>query len=196
MEIKELLISKLRDHLRIPAGLVGIRGIREQGVQNHPVQHALRGGEGALHLIVHYPVISQRPFRGFQPITPAFLAEDLLMLIDIGIEHRVHVDVHQVLEILVVAACHRINRLIRVGHGIEKCIQRALHQLHEGILGRKVPGSAQHGMFHDVGHAGAVCRGRTESDAEYFIVILILHQKHPGPALFVAQKRSFGLNAG
>ena len=51
-------------------------------------------------------------------IAPALLPECLIALINIRIEHRVHIHVHQVLEIRVIAAGHRVNRLIRVGHCI------------------------------------------------------------------------------
>ena len=42
VEIKELLIGQLRDHIRIAAGLIGVGRIREKGIQDHPVQHAFR----------------------------------------------------------------------------------------------------------------------------------------------------------
>ena len=41
VEIKELLIGKLRDHLRITSGLICIRSIREERIQDHAVEHAL-----------------------------------------------------------------------------------------------------------------------------------------------------------
>ena len=44
--------------------------------------------------------------------------EDFLLFSDIRVEDRVHVNVHEVLEIRVVAACDRINGLIRVSHRI------------------------------------------------------------------------------
>ena len=40
VEIKELLIGKLRDHLRITSGLICIRSIREERIQDHAVEHA------------------------------------------------------------------------------------------------------------------------------------------------------------
>ena len=41
VEIKELLIGKLRYHLRITSGLICIRSIREERIQDHAVEHAL-----------------------------------------------------------------------------------------------------------------------------------------------------------
>ena len=67
---------------------------------------------------------------------PSLLFEDLLMLIDIRMEHRVHIDAHQILEIRIIAARDRIDGLLRVRHRIQKRVQRPFHQLHERILDR------------------------------------------------------------
>ena len=37
MKIQKVLISQGRNLIRIPAGLVRVRRIRKQGIQNHPV---------------------------------------------------------------------------------------------------------------------------------------------------------------
>ena len=118
VEIKELLVSQFRDHLGIPAGLICIGSIREKRVQDHPVQHALRRGERSLHLIVDHAADLQVRVRTVQLITPSLLAECLVALIDVRIKHRVHIHMHQVLEVLVIAARHRVHGLIRVGHCI------------------------------------------------------------------------------
>ncbi len=49
---------------------------------------------------------------------PAFLHKYFLLLIDIRIENRVQINMHQILKILVIAACYRIYRFVRIGHGI------------------------------------------------------------------------------
>ena len=45
---------------------------------------------------------------------------------------------HKVLEILIIAARHRVHGLVRIGHGIQKGVQGSLYQFHEGILCRKI----------------------------------------------------------
>ena len=45
-------------------------------------------------------------------------AEDLIMHINIRIQYCVHIYMHQILKILVIAAGHRIHRLIRISHRI------------------------------------------------------------------------------
>ena len=118
MEIQKLLIGQLRDHVRIPARLVSVRSIREQRIEDHTVKHALRRGKRPLHLIIHHAVVGELPVRLLQLITPALLAEDLLVAVYIWVKYGVHIYMHQILKVLLIAARHRIDRLIRIGHGI------------------------------------------------------------------------------
>ena len=118
VEIQEILIGQLRDNLRGAAGLMRIAGIRVKRVLRVAVKHALRGGKCTFHLIVNDTVYRDRAVRRLHLVMPALLAENLLFFIDIRMQNRVHIDVHQVLEIFVVAACNRVYRLIRVGHRV------------------------------------------------------------------------------
>ena len=117
---------------------------------------------------------------------PALLTEYILFFVDIGIEHRVQIHVHQVLEIGVVAACHGINGLIRVGHRIQECIERSLDKLNEGILDREISRSAQHCVLDDMRDTGRILRRRAESDIKHFIVIVTGKKGHSGARLSVS----------
>ena len=121
---------------------------------------------------------------------PALLAEDILLFIDVRIEHCVKIDVHQVLEIRVIAARHRIYSLIRVSHRVEKCIERTLYQLNERVLDREIPGAAQYRVLDDMRNAGGIFRRRAESDIEYFIVILTGKKRYSRAGLLVAKKKA------
>ena len=180
VKIKELLIGQI---------------CNEQRVQNHPVQYTLRGGKCSFHLVVYDAVVFQLVFRGVKLITPAFLPEDFLMLIDVRVEHGIHVDVHQILKILVVAACHRINGLVRIGHGIQEGIQGAFHQFHEGILRREILRAAQDRMLHDMRDSRAVARRCPETDRKYLVVVVLLYQKNPCLALLVPEQIAFCLDS-
>ena len=118
---------------------------------------------------------------------PALLAKDLLVGINIRVEHGIQIYVHQVLKILVVDAGHGIDRLIGIGHGIQKRIQGSLYQLHKRILHRKLPGSAEHRMLHDMRHAGTVRYRSPESDGKDLIAVVVGKQEQPGPAFFMTQ---------
>ena len=118
IEREVILVVQLYNVFRISAGLHAVAGIREHCRMDIAVQDTLRGGEHALHLVVYNAVVGELAFRLFQLVVPAFLHEDFLLFSDIRVEDRVHVNVHEVLEISVVAACDRINGLIRVSHGV------------------------------------------------------------------------------
>ena len=118
IECEVILVGQLHDVLRISAGLHAIAGIREHCRMDIAVQDALRGGEHTLHLVVYNAIVGELAFRIFQLVVPAFLHEDFLLFSDIWVEDRIHVNVHEVLEIGIVAACDRINGLIRVSHGV------------------------------------------------------------------------------
>ena len=117
VEIQKLLIGKLGNHLRVAAGLHPVGGVRIQKTCNLSPQHTFGGGEGTLHLIVNDAVVDQLSVL-IQLIVPAFLTKDRFVGINVRIEHCIQIHMHQVLKILVIAACDRINGLIRIGHGI------------------------------------------------------------------------------
>ena len=123
MEINKLLVGQVRDCLGIAPGFTGIGIVREQLPHHLIFQQILRGGQGPLHLIVNHAAVFQRLLRAFNLVMPALLHEDFLIIIDGRIENRIQIHIHQVVKILIVAACHRVHGLIRVGHGIEEGIQ-------------------------------------------------------------------------
>ena len=182
VEIQELLIGQLRNGLGISAGLKGIGGMGIQRRAHLPVQHAVGGGESALHLIVDYAVVGKFPLT-VQLIVPALLAEDGLLLIDVGIEHRVQVHMHQILKILVVAAGHGVDRVVRVGHGVQECVQGTFRQFDERILDGELLRAAEHGMLQDMRHAGGILRGGAEADVEHLVFIIVGYQCHSGTGL-------------
>ena len=123
VEIQELLIRKLRNILRITAGFHAIGIIREKIIHDLSVQHLVRGRKCPLHLIIYNTIIGKRSFFLLQMVIPALLAENLLLLVNVRVKNRIQINVHQILEILVITAGYRITGLIRVGHGIQEGIQ-------------------------------------------------------------------------
>jgi hypothetical protein len=96
--------------------------------------------------------------------------------------------VHEILKVRIVAAGQRIDGLVGIGHGVEKCVERSLGKLHEGILDREVPGSAQHGMLDDMGNAGGIGGGSAKADVEDLVVVLTGKQGDPGSGLLMAEQ--------
>ena len=118
VEIQKFFISQLRNHIRVAAGLHGVWRIRIQGFGNLALQHVIRRGKSALHFVVNHAVDGKVRFRVLQLVVPALLLEDFFLFVNVGIEHRIQIDMHQVLEIGVVAAGNRIYGFVRIGHGV------------------------------------------------------------------------------
>ena len=83
---------------------------------------------------------------------PAFLPEDAF--VDARKENRIEVDVDEVVEILSIGAGVGVAGLVGLGERIQERLKRALEELHERLLDGVALGTAQHGMFEDVRHAG------------------------------------------
>ena len=124
---------------------------------------------------------------------PAFLLQGEGVLSDKGIEHGVQIHVHQILEVLVVAAGHRVDSLIRIGNGVQKRIQGALHQFHKGFLQPVLAAATEYGMFRNMGHTGFVLGRGTETDGEDFVIILALQIQQLGPAELVGHFVSYAV---
>ena len=124
-------------------------------------------------------------------IMPAFLPEDLAFLIDIRVEDRVQIYMHQILKITVIAAGDRVARFVRISHRVEEGIERPFDQLHKRILKRKIARTAEHAVLQDVCHSGAVLRRRPEGNVKHLVIVLILDQHHPGSGLFMTEDRPF-----
>ena len=154
VEIQEFLIGEFRDHCGIAAGLHAVWRIGEKRIEDRSAEDLIRRRKSALHLVIDDAVVPERIFRFLQLIMPALLAEDLFILIDIRIEDGVQIDIHQVLKIPVVAACHREDRLVRISHGVEKCVHGPLDEFDKRILQRKFARTAENRVLDDMRHAG------------------------------------------
>ena len=87
-------------------------------------EHVIRIRKGTLHLTVHNAVQRDRIVLFLKMVTPAFLPERQLILINIRVKHRIHVNIHKVAKILIVTARYRINRLIGERQRVQICMQR------------------------------------------------------------------------
>ena len=187
----ELLVGQLRDGIGMAAGRIAVIVVREKGPVHQVPQLPLRRRISALHLVVHDPLVGQRALRGFQLVVPPFLLQDLRVLVDQGLEHRVQVDVHQVGKILVVAAGHRVDGEIAAGHGVEERVQRSLRKDIERALDGEILRTVQHRMLHDVRDAGIVGRRRLEGHAEDLVVVLADDFQQAGAAFQVPEQVAF-----
>ena len=139
MESKEILLGQAGNGRRQPAGFKPVGGIREQQLLPVILQPGIRGRIHALHLVVDHPVVLQGGVSVFQFVVPPFLLKGKGIVVDQRIKHRVQVHVHQIAEILVVSAGHRVHCLIRVGHSVKERVQGPFHQFHKRLLQMVLP---------------------------------------------------------
>ena len=193
MEVQVRLVGQVRDVRRVAAGIVCVGRVRIQRRKDRLLQHVVRRGQRALHLVVDDAVDGQVAGIVKLPV-PALLLEDLAVAVDVRMKDRVQVDVHQVLEVLQVAARDRVHRLVRVRHRVEERVQGAFRELDEGILDRKLLRPAQHRVLDDVRHAGRVLGRRAKSDIEHLIVVVVREHGDARAGLPVAQEERLGVH--
>ena len=179
VEIKEFFIAKIWNILRSSAGLASISDIREQRVHDLTLQNIIRRRKSSLHFVINNTIIGQRAFWFLQVIIPAFLTEDFFFLINVRIKNCIQINMHQILKILIITACHRITGLVRISHGIQKSVQRAFDQFDKRIFEWKLSGSAEHTVFQNMCNTCAVLRRGTKSDIEHFVFVIVLNEHYP-----------------
>ena len=125
---------------------------------------------------------------------PAFLAENILFSVNIGIKNRIQIDMHEVFKVLFIAAGHRIDGFIRIGHCVEKGVERSLGKLDEGVLDRKIPGTAQNRVLDNVRYTGRILRRRAEGNIKDLVVVIFRKKRDARAGLFVPQKPAVRIN--
>ena len=183
VEGNEPFLGQFRNGFRQTAGFKPVGGIREQGLAHLVLLDGVRGGVYPFHFVVHHAVVDQGLVLPFaQLVMPAFLLQGEGVFAGQGIEHRIQVHIHQVAEILVVPAGHRVHRLIGVGHGVQERIQGTFHQFHKGFLQPVLPAAAEHRVLGNVGYPRVILAGGAETNGKYLVVVRAGHIKHPGAA--------------
>ena len=194
VEIQIGLIGQVRDVDRIASRFVDIGGVGIEDRVDLPAQDILRGGQGSLHLVVDDAVDGDLTVRALCLVVPALLAENIPLPVDVGVKDGVQIDMREVFEVLVVAAGYRIDRLVRIGHGIQKGIEGSLDQFDKGVPDREVFRTAQDRVLNNMGDAGRILRRCPEGDVKDLVIVIPGQQRHPGAGLFVAQQPAVAVN--
>ena len=192
----ELLVGQLGDALRVAAADEAIAVVREQQPHGFRLHQLIHIGERALHLAVHNAVVVGLGVLAVEFVVPALLHEDLGLFVDGGAEHRVQVDLHQVVEIPVVAAAYGVHRLVRVGHGVQEGLHGALQQIHEGLPDGEALGAVEHAVLEDVENAGVVLRQGLEGNGEGLVLVRPVKIQELRLGLLVAQGIEIGVLGG
>ena len=188
VEIEKGFIRKARDLVRIAAALLAVDGLGIEAGEDGVGHLGIGAGEGAAHFVVDDAAVGQRILWFFDVEMPALLQEDLLAVVDRRMKNGVEVDVHEVVEILVVLAGHRIDGLIGEGHGVEEGGQARAQEIHERLLGAVFARAVEHAVLEDVGDTGAALRRCAEADAEDLVGIAVFQLQKAGAAFFVDEE--------
>ena len=188
MEGDERLLREVRDGLGVAARLMAVRRRRVERVHDAALEQVVRRGERALHLVVDDAAVRERVLWLLDLIVPALLHEDLRVLAHVRVEDGIEVDVHEVLEVLVVAAGHRVHRLVRIRHRVEEGVERAFDELDERLLERVLARAAERRVLDDVRDARIVDRRRAERDGKDLVVVVVLEEEQARAALLVLER--------
>ena len=188
VEVQIVLVSEVRNVDRIAAGFMLIGRMRIEDCVDLPPQNVIRLRKSALHLVVDNTVDCNLTVGAVCLVMPALLTENILFFVNIWIKNRIQVDMHEVFEILLIAACDRIDCLVRIGHSVEEGVERTLGELDERILDREVPGAAEHCVFNDMRDTGGVLRRRAEGNVKDLVIVIFRKQCHARTCLFVPEQ--------
>ena len=163
MRSDELLPAQLGNVLGVAAADKAVGGVRVQKPRKLALHQGVHVGKRTLHLAVNDAVVARR-FARLE--MPALLQENLRLLVDQRVKHRVEVDRHQVEQILFVAAGDGIDRLVPEGQGVEEGLHRALQQRDERLLDRETARAVQDAVLENVEHARVVLGQGLEADGK------------------------------
>ena len=170
------------------ARLEAVGGVGEQRGRKRVVEHRLRVGQRALHLVVHHAVVHQLVRRARRQLkVPAFLLEHRALVVDGRLEHRVQVHLHEILEVLGVGGRHRVHGLVGERHGVQERLHGRLQQVDEGLLDGEPLRAAQHRVLQNVEDARVIGSGRLEAYGECLVRVAVLQEEQARAAALVAQ---------
>ena len=151
-------------------------------------QHGIAGRVHAFHFIIYDAFVRQFVGRVVQFIMPAFLHDDFRVRRHARIENGVEIHVHQVVEVLIVLAGYRVHGLVRIRHSVEERVQRTFYEFNEWLFKREFTGTAEHGMFRNVRHTGAILRRRAERHGEHLVGVRCIDIKQASARFFMVQQ--------
>ncbi len=172
VERPQSLPGEVRDVGRLPAGVEAVGGGGVQGLVQAAAEQGVGVGHVPLHLVVDHPLDHQGGTRvvglgELQAVT--LLAE--VQLAQQGEEGGVQVDAHQVVEVGAVLTGERVQGPVVGGQRVHEGAQRALEHGEERVAHRVAPGTAQHGVFQDVGCPRGVPGRRAKTHGEQVVVV-------------------------
>ncbi len=138
MGVQVRLIGEVGDGRGVAAGFVSVGGVGEQRRVEACQGDLVWVGHGPAHLVEHYAIGHEMPVYAFALhfVVPAFLFEDRTLVVELGEEHGVEIDAHQVHEVALVGACDWVHRFVGERERVEERLHRGFEQVDERLLYR------------------------------------------------------------
>ncbi len=111
-------------------------------------------------------------------------------------QHRVHIHVYEIEQVLLVGAGYRIHGFIGKGHRIQKGLHRGFKQIHKRLFDGKLIRATQYRMFKNMKYARIISRWRFEADGESLIFVLVFQKKQARTTFFMAHQVRYAVNLG
>ena len=173
VEGHQLLVAEVGDMRRVAAAVVVVGRGGEQLLAQFVPQHRGDGTHGALHLVEDHTLEYQVAVRIVRlgKLDPVPLLGEV-QRIQPREEHRVQVDIQQVIEVLAVLAGKGIGSPVGTGKGIHESVQGAAQHHEEGVAHRIALAAAQRGVFEDVGDAGGILGHGAQRHQEHVLAVV------------------------
>mmetsp|Transcript_27673 Transcript_27673/g.44531 ORF Transcript_27673/g.44531 Transcript_27673/m.44531 type:complete len:230 (+) Transcript_27673:2358-3047(+) len=187
MEPFEILPRELGNHSRVPPRVHSVSVVRKERLLARAAMDGIRRGVHTLHLIKHHTLVSEGLGLILNIVMPALLLERPWR--QSWVQHRVEINIDQIVEVFQVLAGNRVAGTIRIGEGVEESVHRALEKLDEWLFDRIFARSAQDTVLENVRNACRVVGGRAESNAKH--LVLVRHRdRHYFRASFLMSKEN------
>ena len=150
--LEELLVGERGDGARVSARLEAVGRVGVELARKRLVEHVVRVGERALHLVEDHAVVGERRLGALalDLEVPALLLKDPRAGIDRRVQDRVQVDAHEVLEVGGVRGGNGVHRLVREREGVQERLHARLEQVDECSRMWKTPVSSAGGVLNEI----------------------------------------------
>ena len=119
----EFFVGQIRNVYGVTAGVLAVADVGIHEFFHFFPDKVVHGRIRALHFIENNALEGRLAVFIRPVIMPTFLIEDFRFCQNLRMQNGVHVNVHKVQKILVVAAGHRVHGFVGEGHGVEKRLQ-------------------------------------------------------------------------
>mmetsp|Transcript_28005 Transcript_28005/g.59726 ORF Transcript_28005/g.59726 Transcript_28005/m.59726 type:complete len:214 (+) Transcript_28005:2260-2901(+) len=134
VELGKLLKAQIGNIYRISTTINTVGIVGEDTLLRLPLQQTIWGRVNSLHFIVNHSLVCQILLNIFEFQMPSLLGMHHGIGNGTWMEHSISVNIDEIVEILGVLTCNHVTCPVGISERIQKCLQRALQQLHEWIL--------------------------------------------------------------